>query len=66
MKNKIYRTGVRIVIFLLLYIPLFTIPFYTGKNFLTPIIVGVSFFLSKPITKYIISKFLPRIMENNK
>ena len=61
--KKVYRTLIRIVIFALLYFPLFTIPFYTGLNYLTPVIVIISFFLSKPASKYIVSKYFQKLIE---
>ena len=54
--KKVYRTIIRIIVFFGVYFPLFMIPFSLEMNFLTPVVVLVSFFISKPVTKYIVSK----------
>ena len=61
--KKVYRTFIRVMVFCLLYFPLYTIPYYTELNYLTPIIVIVSFIISKPITKFVVSKFFSNLYE---
>ena len=75
MINKIKRTGIRVVVFFILYFALYTIPYYTNLGFfikeidltkiLTLIIAYASFLLSKSITNHIVIKFLPDLIEKN-
>ena len=61
--NKIYRIALRVGIFFLLYLPLFAISFYSRIDVLPVILVFVSFYLSSPITKWIVVKFFPQLKE---
>ncbi len=56
--NGLYNIIIRIVVFFVIYILLYTILYYTDFRIYTPIVVFISFFSSKPLTKYIISNFL--------
>lgn len=59
--NKAIRILIRVIVFIGVYIPLFTIPFYSGESYLTPVAVLIAFFLSRPLAKAIISKWLPSL-----
>ena len=59
--KKVYKTVIRIVMFLVIYLSLFTIIFYTEFLLLTPVIVLVSFFLSKPLTNTLVLKWFPNL-----
>ena len=59
--KKVYKTVIRIVMFLVIYLSLFTIIFYAEFLLLTPVIVLVSFFLSKPLTNTLVLKWFPNL-----
>jgi hypothetical protein len=63
--NPLIKKGGRILItvfvFFGLYFPLFTIPFYSGMRFLTPVVALLSFGLCFPLAKAIISKWFPSL-----
>jgi cytochrome bd-type quinol oxidase subunit 1 len=49
--NGVYNIMIRVVVFFVVYILLFTVLYYTELQVFTPIIVLISFFTSKPLTK---------------
>ncbi len=62
--NGVYNIMIRIVVLLVVYILLYTILYYTDlRNFNTFIIVLISFFTSKPLTKIFISNVLPKLIK---
>ena len=62
-KKTTIRTLIRIGAFFGIYFPLFILPYILKLNSLTPIIVLIAFFASKPITKAIVSKWFPNLNE---
>jgi|TARA_R110000744_G_scaffold235792_1_gene353414 phage shock protein PspC (stress-responsive transcriptional regulator) len=65
--NKVFRIIIRVTIFVFLYVPLFII-FNSNQSsdFLTLILVLVSWFgLSKPISKFLVSKLFSNLEKKN-
>ena len=58
--KTIFRLIIRIIAFLVIFIPLFTIPFFTGQNWITPVIVFVAFYFSKHLQEAIILKWFSK------
>jgi hypothetical protein len=62
--NGVYNIMIRIVVLLVVYILLYTVLYYNDlRNFNTFIIVLISFFISKPFTKIIISNVFPKLIK---
>jgi hypothetical protein len=57
--KKAYRILIRILVFIGIYIPLFTIPHYLGSSSLVPVVVFIAYILSIPLAKAVISKWFP-------
>jgi hypothetical protein len=49
--NGVYNIMIRIGVFMVVYIPLYIVLHYNDLRGFTPIIVLISFFTSKPLTK---------------
>jgi hypothetical protein len=58
--KPIFRLIIRIIAFLVIYIPLFTIPFFTGQSWITVVIVFVAFYFSKHLQEAIILKWFSK------
>jgi len=58
--KQILRIIIRIVAFVVIYIPLFAIPFFTGQNWITGVIVFVAFYYSKHLQEAIILKWFSK------
>ena len=61
--NGVYNIMIRVVVFFVVYILLFTVLYYTELQVFTPVIVLISFFTSKPLTKFFISNLLPKLIK---
>lgn len=61
--NGVYNIMIRVVVFLVVYILLYTVLYYTDLRGFTPVIVFISFFTSKPLTKFFISNVLPKLIK---
>jgi hypothetical protein len=57
--NKLYPIAIRIIIFIVIYLPLAAISFYSKPKIPIGIMVFVAFFASKPAHKYVIKKIFP-------
>jgi hypothetical protein len=61
--NGVYNIMIRIGVFMVVYILLYTVLHYNDLRGFTPIIVLISFFTSKPLTKIFISNVLPNLIK---
>ncbi len=59
--NQLYLIAIRIVVFILIYLPLAAISFYSRPKIYIGIMVFIAFFASKPATNYIIKKIFPNL-----
>jgi hypothetical protein len=61
--HSVYNIMIRVVVLFVVYILLFTVLYYTELQVYTPVIVLISFFISKPLTKFFISNVLPKLIK---
>jgi hypothetical protein len=61
--HSVYNIMIRVVVLFVVYILLFTVLYYTELQVFTPVIVFISFFTSKPLTKFFISNVLPKLIK---
>jgi hypothetical protein len=57
----IYRIVLRAIVFFIVYFILFIIPFNLNANWLIPFTTLIAFFVTKPISNYIITNWLPAL-----
>ena len=57
----VYRIILRVVIFFIVFFTLFIIPFNLNANWLIPFTTLIAFFVTKPISNYIITNWLPAL-----
>lgn len=63
--NGVYKIMIRVVVFMVVYLPLYTVLHYNDLRGFTPVIVLISFFTSKPLTKFFVSNVLPKLIKKN-
>jgi hypothetical protein len=57
----VYRIILRVIIFFIVFLTLFIIPFNLNANWLIPFTTLIAFFVTKPISNYIITNWLPAL-----
>lgn len=57
----IYRIVLRVIVFFIVYFILFIIPFNLNANWLILFTILIAFFVTKPISNYIITNWLPAL-----